>query len=64
MTEECKDASLLLMVPYFNFEVVTAADEEWLLIVKCNSSDWAIVLIKLLEECADTIIPQLNDTRM
>lgn len=64
MTKKCKDTALLLVIPNFDFEVVTTADEEGLLIVKCNTSNGSIMLIEFLEKCTDSIIPQLNDSRM
>jgi hypothetical protein len=48
MAIQCENATFLLIVPDFDFEIVTTADEKRLLIVKRDSSDWAIVLVKLL----------------
>jgi len=59
MTEQSEDASLLFVVPNFDFEVVTTGNEERLLIVKCNSSYWTIMLVELLQQSADAIVPQL-----
>lgn len=56
-----EDASLLLIVPYFNLEVVATGYEKRLLVVKCDSSNGAVVLIELFQQVANAIVPQLNN---
>jgi hypothetical protein len=62
MPEKCKNAPLLLIIPDFNFEVVTSRNKKRLLAMKRNATNWSIMLIKLLEKRADSIIPELNDS--
>lgn len=62
VTKQREDTSLLFIVPDFNLEIISTGNEQRLLIVKCYSSHRAIVLIKLLQQIAYSVVPQLDDT--
>lgn len=49
---------------YLDFEIITARNEQRLLIVETNASNGSIMLIKLLQQSAHAIVPQLDDTAM
>jgi 2-keto-3-deoxy-6-phosphogluconate aldolase len=49
VSEKGKNASFLLIVPNFNFEVVTTADEKRLLTMKGNATNGSIMFIEFLE---------------
>lgn len=48
--------------PYLDFVVVSSRNEDWLLEVEINATNWAIVFIKLVDQRANSIIPKLNHT--
>lgn len=62
MSKQSEHAATVLVVPYFDFVVISSGYKEGLLVVKADAPDWPIVLIILLEECAHSIVPELNDT--
>ena len=45
---------------HFYLEIVTTRHKQGLLAMEADTSDGSIVLIELLKQCADTIVPQLN----
>ena len=49
---------------YLDFEIITARNEQRLLIVKTNATNGSIMLIELLQQSAHAIVPQLDDTAM
>ena len=49
-----------LVRPHFDFVIVAAGHKEWLGFVKVYASYWAIVLLKSVNQCAHTIVPQLD----
>lgn len=57
MPMKCKEAFSLLIVPYFDFIIVTTRNEKWLVFVKINSSDGAFVFLKLVNKGACAIVP-------
>lgn len=62
MSEEGKDALLLLVVPDFDLVIVTAGDKERLILMEGDSSDWTVVLIEFLDHCRHAVVPELDDT--
>ena len=61
MSQKSEDAAPLLVVPYFDLVVITTTDEKWLDFVEVNSPHRAVVFIKLVQESAHPIVPQLDD---
>ena len=48
--------SLRLFKNYLDFVIITARNKKWLLIVKSNTTDWTIVLLKLFNHCVHSVI--------
>jgi hypothetical protein len=40
--------------------IVSSGHKEWLLIMEADSTNWTIMFIKLVQECAHSVVPQLN----
>lgn len=49
MAQKGEDAALLFVVPYFDFVIVTAGNEQWLLVVEAYASHWTIMLVVFLQ---------------
>jgi len=49
-----------LIRPYFDLVVVSSGDEQWLCLMKVNTSDRTIMLFKSVDQRAHTIVPKLN----
>ena len=50
----------MLLVPYLDLVVISARHKKRLLLVEANATDRAIVLIKLVDQSAHAVVPQLN----
>jgi hypothetical protein len=62
MSHEMKETPLELVVPDFDLVVVAARDKERLRLMEADAADGAVVLVKLVEERAHAVIPQLDHT--
>jgi methyl coenzyme M reductase subunit C-like uncharacterized protein (methanogenesis marker protein 7) len=49
MTQQSKETFLLLIIPHFDFVIVTAGDEERLVAMEVNPSYRTIMLVKPLQ---------------
>ncbi len=58
-----KDAKVnnITSFPHLDLVVVPARDEKRLLVVEADAPDRPLVLVKLLEEGAHAVVPQLDD---
>lgn len=62
VSEESKKAASQFVVPHLDFVVISSRYKQRLLFVEINSSDGAIMLVKLVNQCAHPIVPQLDDS--
>ena len=60
MAEEVEEAAFLLVVPHLDFVVVSARDEERLLVVEADATDRSLVLVEFVQERAHAVVPELN----
>jgi len=49
MSQQSEQASLLFVVPNFDFVIITTRDEKWLLCMEVNSTNWTIMLVKFVQ---------------
>lgn len=64
MAVQRKEASSSLVRPDFNLVIIAARYEEWLCFVKVDTTDWAVVLLKSIDQRAHPIIPELDCGRV
>jgi hypothetical protein len=57
MAEEGEETATQLVVPNLDFIVVTSGDKQRLLSMKAYSTNWTIVLVKLIDEGAHAVVP-------
>jgi hypothetical protein len=43
-----------------DFVIISSRHKERLLIMEADSTNWTIMFIKLVQECAHSVVPQLN----
>jgi hypothetical protein len=50
MSQKCEEATTKLVVPHFDFVVITTRYNQWLNTMEINTANWAIVLVESLEQ--------------
>lgn len=64
VSKKGKKAAFLLVIPHLDFVVITTGNKQWLIVMEMNSTDRTFMFVKLINECAHAIIPQLNPAIM
>ncbi len=62
MSSQSEQAAAKLVVPNFDFVVITTSDEEWLNDMEISTANGAFVLMVVIDDCAGAVIDDLNDT--
>jgi hypothetical protein len=57
MTIQGKEASASLIAPDLNLVIISTRNKEGLCLVKVNSPNWAIMLLKPVNQCAHSVVP-------
>jgi hypothetical protein len=63
VTEEREKTAAELVVPDFDFVIVTAGDDEWFKKVKVDPADWPFVFFEAVNDGSHAIVPSLLDMR-
>jgi hypothetical protein len=62
VAEESEEATPQFIVPHLNLVVIPSRDEERLRLMEMDAPNGTFMLIESVNECAHSIIPQLDDT--
>jgi hypothetical protein len=62
VAEESEEATPQFIVPHLNLVVIPSRDEERLRLMEMDAPNRTFMLIKSVNQCAHSIIPQLDDT--
>mmetsp|Transcript_53922 Transcript_53922/g.161368 ORF Transcript_53922/g.161368 Transcript_53922/m.161368 type:complete len:210 (+) Transcript_53922:165-794(+) len=57
MSQQSEQASSQLVIPHFDLVIVSPRDDEGIAEVKVNAADGAVVLLKPIDDRADTVVP-------
>ena len=57
MTIQCEETSSGLVRPDFDLVIIPTRDEQGLRLVKVDASDWPIMFLESVNQCAHTIVP-------
>ncbi len=60
MSVKREEALALLVVPHFDFIIITARNKKGLIIVKVDASDRPFVLLEFVNKSACSVVPELD----
>jgi len=64
MAIQSEKASSCLIRPDLDLVIITSRDEEWLCLMKVDTSNGSVMFFESVDQSSHTIIPQLYSRRM